>query len=152
LSEEYQYDETNRKQNNITEMNRIVQYWCKPDWCTNGSVVQQINEAVQEYYDLSPIYQILNIKNRITSKKPSSTETSTIFTSKYIASTIFHRSTLTSPEISTTNTVHDTFSSDDVLKSTSIFTSKIMLLTTQIPNLINSSTLNLLDTTQSSDE
>ncbi len=120
-------------------MNRIVQYWCKPDWCTNGSVVQQINEAVQEYYDLSPLYEILNIKNRITSQKPSSTETSSIFTSKYIASTIFHRSTLTSPKVLTTNTVQDTFNSDDVSKSTSIFTSKTMLLTSQTSNLINNS-------------
>jgi len=45
LSEEYQYkqenDVTSRNKHSIAGINRRIQYWC-----TNGSIVQQINNTV----------------------------------------------------------------------------------------------------------
>ncbi|UJR11349.1 hypothetical protein I4U23_015530 [Adineta vaga] len=76
LSREYQYKrknstEDNRK-NSISKMDKIVQYWCKPHWCTNETVVQYINGIIDEHYNWLPFYRAINMDNDMTSNKSSS--------------------------------------------------------------------------------
>jgi hypothetical protein len=134
LSKEYQYKQKNdtvdNRNHNINETSRIIEYWCKPDWCTNESTVQQINKAIQNYYDLSSMHEALNINNGMTSEKTTISKTNSILTTKYTTTTISRTSMTTLDQVTTTKEVQNISSSFHISRN-------LMLLTVLMLALFN---------------
>jgi hypothetical protein len=58
----YETDADTQSQINLAEVNLAIQYWCRTNNCNNRTIAELIIKAVKDHYDLSPMYEALNVK------------------------------------------------------------------------------------------